>query len=85
MEPIIIKLATKYQGRVKVAELNAAAAPRTMRKLAVMGTPTVLYFQDGHEVERVVGFRGEQYHSEFIEQELLPSVAPAAPEEAAAK
>ena len=26
--------------------------------------------------ERVVGFRGEQYHAEFIEQELLGS-APA--------
>ena len=72
LEPIVIKLATRYRGRVKVAEINAADAPRTMQKLGVMGTPTVLYFANGHEVERIVGFRGEQYHTEFIEEELLP-------------
>jgi thioredoxin-like negative regulator of GroEL len=71
LEPIIIKLATRYQGRVKVAEINAAAAPKTMQKLGVMGTPTVLYFKDGHVVERVVGFRGELYHAQFIDEELL--------------
>lgn len=76
LEPIIVRLATRFQGRIKVAECNASAAPRTMQKLNVMGTPTVLYFKDGHIVERVVGFRGEQYHAEFIEQELLGS-APA--------
>ena len=84
LEPIIIRLATRYQGRVKVAEINAAAAPKTMQKLNVMGTPTVLYFKDGHVVERVVGFRGEQYHSEFIEGELLEPL-PAEPEAAPAQ
>jgi hypothetical protein len=39
----------------------------------VRGTPTVLYFKNGREVERVVGFRGFLYHSEFIDQELLDS------------
>jgi thioredoxin-like negative regulator of GroEL len=75
LEPIVIRLATRYRGRVKVAELNAAEAPRTMEELGVMGTPTVLYFKGGHVVERVVGFRGEQYHSEFIEEELLPAAS----------
>ncbi len=86
LEPIVIRLATKYQGRVKVAEINAADNPRTMRKLGVMGTPTVLYFKDGHVVERVVGFRGEQYHSELIEEELLdpPAASAEAPAAAAA-
>jgi thioredoxin 1 len=71
MEPIIFRLAKRYQGRVKVAEINAAAAPRTMRKLFVTGTPTVIYFKNGQEVERVVGLRGEHYHQQFIDGELL--------------
>lgn len=75
LEPIIIRLATRYRGRVKVAEVNAAAAPRVMRKLQVMGTPTVVYFRSGHEVDRTVGFRGELYHAEIIESELLGSAA----------
>jgi thioredoxin 1 len=71
LEPIIFRLAKHYQGRVKVAEINAAAAPRTMQKLFVQGTPTVIYFKNGQEVERVVGLRGEHYHQELIDNELL--------------
>lgn len=79
LEPVMLRLARRYQGRIKVAEINAAAAPRTMRRLNVMGTPTVLYFLKGHVVGRVVGFRGELYHQEFIDAELLglPAGAPA--------
>jgi len=71
LEPIVISLTKKYQGKVKVAELNAAAAPRAAQRLGVRGTPTVLFFRKGKEVERVVGFRGEAYHDEIIQTELL--------------
>lgn len=71
LEPILIRMARKYRGRVKVAELNAAEAPRAVRKLAVQGTPTVIYFRGGREIERAVGFRGELYHEEVIEKALL--------------
>ncbi len=72
LEPIIMNLATKFKGRLKVAEVNGAEATRTMSALRVRGTPTVVYFFDGREVERVVGFRGSLYHLDFIEKELLP-------------
>jgi thioredoxin 1 len=78
LEPIVIRFANEYRGRVKVAELNAENAPRTMRRLRVRGTPTVLYYRGRREVERVVGFRGEPYHREIIETELLDSEAQAA-------
>jgi thioredoxin 1 len=71
MEPIVFRLAKRYRGRVKVAEINAAAAPRTMQKLFVTGTPTIIYFKKGQEVERIVGLRGEHYHQTFIDEELL--------------
>jgi thioredoxin 1 len=73
LEPIIMDLATAYAGRVKVAELNAAEAGATAARLGVMGTPTVLFFRAGREVERVVGFVGERYLREVIDAELLPS------------
>ncbi len=66
-----MRLAKQYQGRLKVAEVNGAAAPNTMAKLGVMGTPTVIYFVEGREVERIVGFRPEHYHRDFIDHELL--------------
>jgi thioredoxin 1 len=77
MEPIIFRLAKRYQGRVKVAEINGAAATATMRKLFVTGTPSIIYFKNGQEVERVVGLRGEHYHQQLIENELLEGQAEA--------
>lgn len=76
LEPIVLKLSAAYQGKVKVAEVNAAQAPKAMRKLGVMGTPTVIYFRRGREVERVVGVRGEHYHREVIEARLLAAPEP---------
>lgn len=71
LEPIIMSLAAKYDGRAKVAELNAADSPASARALRVQGTPTVVYIRNGREVERTVGFRGSLWHEEIIEQELL--------------
>jgi thioredoxin-like negative regulator of GroEL len=68
---VIFGLVEKYAGRVKVAEINAAAAPRAMQRLGVRGTPTVIYFRRGREVERVVGFRGELFHQQTVDEVLL--------------
>ena len=73
LEPVILELADKYKGKVRVAELHPARAPKTIAKLGVRGTPTVIYYDRGKEVERVVGFRSSLYHSQFIEEELLSS------------
>lgn len=65
-------LSRDYRGRLKVAEFDVALAPKTAARLRVTGTPTVVYFSKGHEVERVVGYRAGHYHRELIDQELLP-------------
>jgi thioredoxin-like negative regulator of GroEL len=72
--PVVMDIARDYEGRLKVAEVNGAEAPRTMAALQVRGTPTVVYFHSGREVERVVGFRGSVYHRDLIDNELLPLV-----------
>jgi len=71
MEPIVVSLAGRYQGRVKVAELNAAESGATAARLGVMGTPTVLFFKNRRVVERVTGFVGERYIAEVVDTDLL--------------
>ena len=75
LEPVVMDLATDYSGRVKVAELNAAEAGRTAARYGVMGTPTVLFFRNGREIERVVGFVGSRYLREIVDSELLSAPA----------
>lgn len=75
LEPVVMELSRQFKGRLKVAEVNAGNAPKTMQRLGVSGTPTVLYFHRGRVVERVVGYRALHYHRQYLEQELLPSLA----------
>lgn len=72
LEPVVMQLSREYQGRLKVAEFDVATAPKIAARLRVTGTPTVVYFSQGKEVERVVGYRAGHYHRELIDQELLP-------------
>ncbi|MEY3014033.1 MAG: thioredoxin [Pseudomonadota bacterium] len=73
LEPIVVDLATEFDGRIKVVEVDISRAPRVAGRFGVMATPTVLYLDKGREVERVVGFRGSLYHREIIESDLLPA------------
>lgn len=69
--PTIKRLACKYEGKVKVAQLNVSKGQKTVGKLGVRGTPTVLFFKNGNIVERVVGVRGQHYFEEIIETDLI--------------
>jgi thioredoxin 1 len=69
--PTIRKLACKYQGKVKVAQLNVEQGQRSVASLGVTGTPTVLFFKQGKIVERVAGLRGQHYYQEVVETDLL--------------
>jgi thioredoxin 1 len=66
LEPIIIDLAARYDGKVKVCELSSRGAPHTTARLSIQATPTVLYFQAGQELERIHGFRSSLFHAETI-------------------
>ena len=76
LEPIVVSVATRYQGRVKVAEMNAAESGAVAAQLGVMGTPTLLFFKGRCEVEWVSGFVGERYIREIIDSELLDGPVP---------
>ena len=76
LEPVLMQLSRDYQGRLKVAEFDVARAPKSAARLRVTGTPTVVYFSKGREVERVVGYRAGHYHRQLIDQELLPPAEP---------
>ena len=72
LAPIMMQLAAKYDGRVKICEAKIGENRRSAAKYTIKGTPTVLYFRPkGQLVERVVGFRGWLYHDEIITTDLL--------------
>lgn len=70
LAPVMMDLATEYHGKVKVAELNAADAPRSVRSLSVRGTPTTVVYKDGAEIGRIVGFKPKSFWKQLIETEF---------------
>jgi thioredoxin 1 len=63
LAPVIEKLAAQYEGRARVLKIEAGANRDLAGSLAISSVPTVLAYQDGHEVSRLVGLRPESaYH-----------------------
>ena len=53
--PVLEELAGELAGRLKVVKLNVDENPRTSGRFQVQGIPLLLLFQDGRELERIVG------------------------------
>jgi thioredoxin 2 len=55
LAPVIDQLATEMSGRLRVAKLNIDDNPQTASRFQVQSIPTLLVFQGGREVDRLVG------------------------------
>ena len=53
--PVVEELAGEYSGRLKVAKVNTDHNQAHAARLGIQGIPTLIFFKDGREVDRVVG------------------------------
>jgi thioredoxin 1 len=69
--PILEEIAGDHAGKVKIVKLNVDDNPNAARRYEVMSIPTLIVFQDGQPVKRMVGAKGKgqllQELSEFID------------------
>ena len=79
--PIFNTLADRYDGRVRVAKLDADANLETVTRFDVRALPTVLIFQGGVLVERLSGARSLGSYVDTIDAHLArgSGAAPAVP------
>ncbi len=57
--PLIEELGVEFVGKVKIGKLNVDESPVTTEKYGVMSIPTLIFFQGGKEVERLVGMQSK--------------------------
>jgi thioredoxin len=68
--PVLEEIATEQGEKLQIAKLNVDDNPSTAMKYNVMSIPTLLVFQAGEPVKRLVGAKGKgqllQDLSEFV-------------------
>jgi thioredoxin 1 len=55
MGPVIDAVAVEYEGKAKVLKMNVDENPVTPAKYGIRGIPTVILFNKGEVVDRVIG------------------------------
>ena len=65
--PILEKLAREFSRRALIAKLDVDANPATAQRYGVMSIPTLIYFRNGQEVDRVVGAQPEHVLRQKLE------------------
>ena len=68
LSPTIEKLAGEFQGKVKIGKLNTDENQETAGSLRISAIPTVLVFQGGKEVDRLVGVNSEAKFKSSLEK-----------------
>lgn len=78
--PFVEELANEYGDQALIAKMDTDANPMTPTKFGIMGIPTLIFFKDGKEVDRVVGLPRqpkEALRSKLEAAMKAPSAAPA--------
>ena len=55
LAPTFEELAKQYEGRVRFLKLNVDENQQVPQRFGIKGIPTLIFFDGGREVERVVG------------------------------
>jgi len=68
--PVVEQIGDEYKGKIKVGKLNVDKNPVTAGKYQIMAIPTLLFFNGGKLVDRVVGVGSKKILVEKIEKIL---------------
>src|ERR1051326_3892012 len=70
MAPVFEQMSVEYAGKLRFAKMNTDENPETPIKYGIQGIPTVIFFKNGREVNRMVGFGGPTALKRVIESVL---------------
>ena len=56
LAPVFEQLAEEYAGKLVFAKVNTDENPVIPGKLGIRGIPTMIFYMDGAEADRIVGF-----------------------------
>ncbi len=68
LAPVLIELDKKYGDEVEFYKVNIDESEDAAIRYGVSSVPTLIFFKDGEEIDRQVGFADEDELSNWIEE-----------------
>lgn len=68
LAPVLIELEKKYGDEVEFYKVNIDESEDSAIRYGVSSVPTLIFFKDGEEIDRQVGFADEDELSNWIEE-----------------
>ncbi|WP_446830280.1 thioredoxin domain-containing protein [Candidatus Foliamicus sp.] len=66
VDPIVDELAAQMDGKAKVVKLDIDESPNIYRQLNVNGVPTVIFFNEGREEDRISGAQRREIYVKYL-------------------
>lgn len=70
MSPILSKLETEYDGKVKIVKINTNFEKDLVEEYSIQAAPTLILFKDGKEAERIRGAAKKEDITSLIDKNL---------------
>ncbi len=70
LAPVIEQIAQKYSNKIRVGKINIDENPAVTGRFGILSIPTLIFFKEGKEVERMIGAMPEPALSAKIEELL---------------
>ena len=68
--PVIESLADRYEGRAVIGKINTDEEQALAMSFQITGIPTVIFFKDGKEIDRLVGVMPPDAFIQVLEKHL---------------
>ncbi|HYH83977.1 MAG TPA: thioredoxin [Pyrinomonadaceae bacterium] len=75
LAPTFEELAERYAGGVKFVKLNVDENSSVPQRFGIKGIPTMIFFDGGREVERVVGATGKDALARIVDKYVKAAAA----------
>ncbi|MDE0452052.1 MAG: thioredoxin domain-containing protein [Gammaproteobacteria bacterium] len=66
VDPIVDELASEMAGKAKVVKLDIDDSPEIYKQLRVNGVPTVIFFNEGREEDRIGGPQRREIYEQYL-------------------
>jgi len=70
LAPTVEELAQEYKGKAKIGKLDIDQNQELASQYQVMSVPTLIFFKDGQEVDRIMGVQSKEAFKEKLDNLL---------------